>query len=160
MRLVDIQQIVAESDVGQWDRLGTPSYIDRFGQVEGGGNVWLEHDSHYERAVLTTHIEIGLAWGMTLVENFDEPYLRGDNDSLRDHARSAWVDVLLNGEPVCREVYVSIDSGRGTIPIPELDDTGRYWISRWQYAVVGLIDAMSSHGHMDRYVKQAGFDIR
>lgn len=117
-------------------------YLDRFSQVSSGGRTWLEHDSHHSRAVLRDDVAIGLAWGLTENDTFEEDWTTRFPDP---KASSAWLEVLYHGQPVDRELMVHVDgrcyvprchSGSSTTSAPTGRRSSGLRVTRWQHHVV------------------------
>ncbi len=165
MTLDEIRAQITASAADGWHSLSGAIYLPTFSQVTQGERVWLEHDSHHSRAVLRDDVAIGIAWGLTVNENFEEDWSSNFPDS---KASSSWLEVLYNGQPVDRELIVHVD-GRCYVPMPEqvFDDLSAdrpkvigLRITRWQHHVVGLAQALGGTTYdYDGYVRRCGFEL-
>lgn len=174
MTLDDLLTTITGSEPEQWHRVdsGWVTYMDRFSQVsswhEGEERVWLEHTSHHSRAVYKPDIAIGMAWGLRRDpddQGFHEDWLERFADP---NAWAAWLDVLYHGQPVDRRLYVVVDGGRCSLPLPEqmFADNGldwprekRLWVPEVDVKLFRLVNELSSGWDFDRYLNQAGFDV-
>lgn len=167
MTLDEIRARIAVTTAADWHLLGgnVPVYLDKFVQVSGGDNIWLEHDSHHSRAVLRDDLAIGLAWGLRENENFEEDWSSKFPDP---KASSDWLEVLYHGQPVDRELIVHVD-GRCYVPLPEqiFDDLHAdqpkvigLRVTRWQHHLVGIAQGLSGTTYdYDGYVQRCGFEV-
>jgi hypothetical protein len=165
MTLDEIRAQITASTASGWQPLSGPVYLPTFVQVSHGENVWLEHNSHHSRAVLRDDVAIGLAWGLTVNESFEEDWSSRFPDP---KASSDWLEVLYNGQPVDRELIVHVD-GRCYVPMPEqvFDDVHAdrpqvvgLRITQWQQHVVGIAQALGGAGYdYGDYVRRCGFQV-
>ena len=79
--------------------------------VVGGGS-----DAHGTIAIFKPDPAVSLAWGITVGDNFKEPWANKFPDP---RASSHWADVRLNGSVVFRATYVSVDGARADLPMPD-----------------------------------------
>src|SRR5262245_27336140 len=138
MTLQEIIDRIVMSQPSDWHVMGGhPSYHDRFDQVESGGQTWLELESHRTVAAFKPDASITMAWGLTVNENFQEPWANRFPDS---QASSHFVDVFLNGALVYREMYVSVDGARCDLPLPLERHGGRVPLK--YFAFIALVERL------------------
>lgn len=167
MTLDELRERILTTTADDWHSLDggrVPVYLDVFTQVGSGDQTWLEHDSHHSRAVLRDDIAIGLAWGLTENDTFEEDW---STPFPHRGASSAWLEVLYHGQPVDRQLIVHVD-GRCYVPMPEqvFDDIHAdrpevvgLRITGWQHHVVGLAQSLGGGYDYDSYVRRCGFEI-
>ena len=101
-----------------WGQGAGPSYreqlIESWSRDSGK---WLEVRSHSMVATLRTDIDISLAFGLECNEDFQESWINVFPDP---KASSHFVDFFYRGTLVHRDVYVTVDGGRGHLPLPEV----------------------------------------
>jgi hypothetical protein len=172
MTLEELQQTILASSADDWRRVdaGGPTFFDAFDQTtswdDGVERTWLEHTFHHSRVVYSPNIQIGMAWGM--------PRDSGDSGFYEDwverfpdeHASAAWLDLLLNGQPVDRRLYVVVDGGRCKIPLPGQIFHGdlrahevRRWISNGDYRLFKLINEIDNGVDYEGYLDRSGLDV-
>jgi hypothetical protein len=173
MTLDDLLATITASQREQWHRVddGSVTFLDRFSQVsawpQGEERVWLEHSSHHSRVVYTPDVAIGMAWGLQRDPDdttFREDWLERFADP---KAWAAWLDVLYNGQPVDRRLYVVVDGGRCKLPLPEqifakgIDwpREKRLWVPEVDAKLLRLVNEIDNGREYDRYLNQAGFDV-
>jgi hypothetical protein len=94
-----------------------PAYRDRFtfwSKLNGQSGV-LEAESHDIVAVYMPDVSITLAWGLRHIDDFEEEWA---NKFSEPHASSFYVDVFYNNALIFRDICVSVDGGRATLPLP------------------------------------------
>jgi hypothetical protein len=152
----DFLRAVIGSRAEDWHRVdgGGNTYLDSFVAVTARHDDeevhWLEHDGHHRRVVFKPNIAIGMAWGIKREpdERFDEEWVRKFPDE-NAGARAAWLDLLYNGQPVDRRLYVGVDGGRCKISLPGQTFRGdmsahevRRWISYGDYRRFAIVPAL------------------
>lgn len=106
-----------------------------------------------ERAVLQTDIDIALAWGTTLVDDFREPWANNNPDP---SARSFNVYILHNGAPVYADFLVSVDGGRCYLPPPR---GGSNLVPTNRFELAQLLDGIERpHGEFRDYFERSGLE--
>jgi hypothetical protein len=175
MTLDEIRSIVADTTAADWRVLSddAPTYLNRFGEVRGADEHWLQHSEHEARAVLRCDLDVGLAWGMQDRSSAGES-LEPDwtSNTLARRATASVVEVLYRGQPVDREVYAVIDNARGVVPWPR----GRFAhgadvaavrptaleVSRWQRDLVVLLGDLGvavGAGSVEEYMGRCGITV-
>jgi hypothetical protein len=78
----------------------------------------MNEDGYAWVATLKSDVSIKLQWGRTCVSEFDEPWTR----KFPNHeATSEYAEVLHQGSPVYREIYVAADGGKVLLPMPRIE---------------------------------------
>ncbi|MDN5687115.1 MAG: hypothetical protein L0G94_10650 [Brachybacterium sp.] len=128
MKVSDIVRIFVESDNTDWTRLDkVASAILPFPYWETGANgsrsAWITFTSY---AVHNSHPDIQLLWGM----DEDERPFEGRGQSPRSFPElPTWPNpavrmenavLLWHGMPVHQFYYLSVDGGRGIVPVPDV----------------------------------------
>ena len=157
--------LVAKTTLGDWSELPGPTHIYSIGDGSENGAWRLFLDAHYGRAVLRNHLDVGLAWGMTWNDEFEEPWTQHFPDK---SATGHYADILWRGSLVSRESYVTVDGGRYAIPLPRQDFEEimpgehalmPYTISSWQYAFGKIIHGLSAGHPYDEGLRRARVEI-
>jgi hypothetical protein len=175
MTLDEIRSIVADTTAAHWHVLSgdAPTYLNRFGEIRGADEHWLQHSEHDARAVLRRDLDVGLAWGMEDRSSGGES-LEPDwtSTTLARRATASVVDVLYRGQPVDREVYAVIDNGHGLVPWPRARFAGdaaladvkpeALEVSSWQRDLVMLLRDLGvavGAGSVEDYMRRCGITV-
>jgi hypothetical protein len=166
MTLDELRELVTGTQTHDWHELSSgPVFFDGFGQGSENGEWRLFTDSHHGRAVLKANLDVGLAWGLTWRERFEEPWTQNFADT---SATGHYADVLWRGSPVIRELYVTVDGGRYAIPLPgqqfeEVTPSKHVLlgllISPWEYALGKLIHGLSASHDYDEGLRRARVEM-
>jgi len=166
-------QTILASRADHWQNVdaGGNTYLDSFSEgmrwtKEGEEIRWLEHDGHHTRVVCKPNVAIGMAWGMDR-EGGDGSFFEDWVEHFPDPAASAaWLDLLYNGQPVDRRLYVVVDGGRCKIPLPEQIFRGdltshevRRFIPYPDYKLLALVNELSSGFDYEDYLDRSGLDV-
>jgi hypothetical protein len=143
---------IVMSQPSDWNVIGgRPSYSDEFHQLQSGNRKWLEIRSHYTVAAFMPDVSITLAWGLPVVDDFREPWA---NTFPNPHASSHFLDVFYNGALVFRALYVNVDGGRASLPLP-LKHYGGAVPLRYS-AFISLLDRLDRSSQFPSYFERAG----
>jgi hypothetical protein len=143
---VTLDEILAtflNSSQADWsDDLSTPTFLY--------GSPADEDDkrAHHGRKVYKPDIAIGLAWGSTVNDSYHDPWLNKYPD--KSPGRSFFIDLLYNGQVVYRELGVSVDGGRYTLP------AGRGVMSDDQREVIGWYAIPEEHEFLSAFARATG----
>lgn len=163
MKFSDYVSEVLQSEKEDWNVIpcwgsGTgPSYRDKF-EIStriGPARSWeLEVLSHSHTAALKDNLAITIAWGLSANEDFQEPWANGFADP---HATSSHVDFFYHGALVYRELYVTVDGGRVSLPLPE-QRSGQLVVAENYAKVVALLNSLEGPyaDEFERYMTEAG----
>ncbi|MGO9839169.1 MAG: hypothetical protein ACLP1X_33725 [Polyangiaceae bacterium] len=167
MNLQEYMRLVVESDTRAWNVItcwgagSGPSYRDKFeiATVSGAQQVtrWeLRVDSHGMSAALRADLAVTLAWGLKSNENFHEEWANQFSDP---HATSSYVDLFYNGALIHRELYVTVDGGRASLPLPER--RGERLVAPIGYAHLCrlLVSFETNADDFDHYMTRAGISV-
>lgn len=105
-------------------------------------------------AVYMPNASITLAWGLRHRDEFREDW----TDLFPDKsASSSWVDVFYNGALVYRDLYVAVDGGRASLPLP----IGQALeVPAGKYRFFRTLDAIEhATSQYETYIERAGFKI-
>jgi hypothetical protein len=176
MTLDEIRSIVADTTAADWRVLSgdAPTYLNRFGEIRGADEHWLQHSEHKARAVLRRDLDVGLAWGMEDRASTGES-LEPDwtSATLARRATASVVEVLYRGQPVDREVYAVIDDARGIVPWPRArfaqgggpaaaGEPEALEVSGWQRDLVVLLRDLGvavCAGSVEDYTRRCGITV-
>jgi hypothetical protein len=175
MTLDEIRSIVADTTAAHWHILSgdAPTYLNRFGEVRGADDHWLQHSEHDARAVLRRDLDVGLAWGMEDRSSGGES-LEPDwtSTTLARRATASVVEVLYRGQPVDREIYAVIDNGHGLVPWPRARfaqgvavadvEPEALEVSSWQRDLVVLLRGLGvavGAGSVEDYMRRYGITV-
>ena len=167
MTLDEIRTIVADTTAADWHVLSgdAPTYLNRFGEVRGADEHWLQHSEHEARAVLRRDLDVGLAWGM------EDPSSPGESlepdwtsTTLARRATASVDEVLYRGQPVDRLVYAVIDNAHGLVPWPRAAaiQPKTLEVSRWQRDLVVLLRDLGvavGAGSVEDYMRRYGITV-
>jgi hypothetical protein len=151
----EIRALVAGTVEKGWYTLSgdAPSYFNRFVDIPAGDALYLAHAEHASRAVLREDLDVGLVWGMRDSSSIEGPVeVSWATPLQRPVVQGHVVEVLYRGQPVEREVYASLEEGRGIVPWP----TPRYpgsaasdrhappvWeVTHWQLDLILLLNEL------------------
>lgn len=111
-------------------------------------------DIHYSVAAYKPDLAITMAWGMPCLKDFKEPW----TDRFADKkASSRYVDVFYSGSVVFRDLFVVVDGGRASLPMPK---AGTNEVKVLEATFIRTLDELnSSTSRYDDYLKQAGFEL-
>jgi hypothetical protein len=152
MRLDELMERIIMSEPSDWHTAGRPTYRDKLDEVGGGdGQHWIEIDSHNRVAAFIPDVSITMAWGLTIVDDFHEPWANLFPDP---SASSHHVDVFFNGALVYRASYVAVDGSRCYLPLPLARHDGRVPL-RYR-AFIALLDRLSHTSDFRGYFERAG----
>jgi hypothetical protein len=165
MKLEDLLALCAKSKADWWKVIpcggggAGPSFLDAW-RAGADGEPTL-YGTHTMRAAYRPDVSLALAWGLTAQAEFRDSW----TDRLSDEPASThFVDFFWNGALIERGLYVAVDSGRCNLPIPQWDltgeRTGALWITRWQHSFFALLNALEAVSDFDRYLTDAGFEVR
>lgn len=119
---------ILRSGRDDWNVIGCsgagPSYRDKL--IEWSSRdlgKWLEVRSHPMVATLKSDLDISLAFGLDCNKDFVEAWANGFPDP---KASSHFVDFFFRGSLVHRDVYVTVDGGRGNLPLPIVEYNDDY----------------------------------
>ena len=101
-----------------WGFSAGPSYLERSSVwTTGKGEISnIEVESQGMVTALKTNLSISIAWGITSNPDFKEEWANQFPDP---SASSHMVDFFYNGSLVFRDIYVSVDGGRCSLPLPD-----------------------------------------
>jgi len=148
-----------------WGGDSGPSYHGSFTFYEKyhGREGVLEEDSHRDVAVYMPDVSITMAWGLHWVKDFREDWA---NSFPEPTATSSYVDVFYNNALVFRDVRVTVDGGRVSLPLPNRKfdkDTNKVIaleVPERCYSFIKLVHSIeNSLLDYDEYCERAGFKI-
>jgi hypothetical protein len=153
MTLQELIERIVMSQPGDWHVVaGHPTYRDELIENEGNGNHWISIVSHHTTAAFRPDVSITMAWGLGENKDFREPWANKFPDP---HAASAYADVFYNGALVYRTLYVLVDGGRCSLPLPDQrQEPGGVAEAYAQF--VHLLDRLTGGGEFARYFEGAG----
>ena len=113
-------------------------------------------DSHGMSAALRADLAVTLAWGLKSNEDFHEEWANQFSDP---HATSSYVDLFYNGALIHRELYVTVDGGRASLPLPER--RGERLVAPIGYAHLCrlLVSFETNADDFDHYMTRAGISV-
>jgi len=164
----EIWRILVESDATDWYQVPEAQSAGAFlwsitTWHSGDDLVNIELESHHSRAVYRPDVSLGLAWGLRHQKDFTESWTDVFPDT---NASSQYVDVLWNGMLIDRLVFVVVDGGRSTIPMPDRKLVERtvvgYWLTKRNFRFGGLIAGIKGSTALhtyQSYVERAGIVV-
>ena len=175
MRLDELRHTISDSEPDDWNVITGPSYLDHFVPMEVNrgqpGLVYeLHHAAHHTRAILTSDVDISIAWGLYLDPDNPAYFSEAWTQSFPDKkAYAQYADVFYRGSLVDRVTIVAVDGGRYKIAMPEQDleeienmkpKLIGYWIGPWEDAVGRLITRLDGGHSYEAGLKRAGIEYR
>jgi hypothetical protein len=170
MTLDEYMRLVSDSTRSDWNVIvcwgagSGPSYLtDMSVWYTGSGDFHnLEMRTHSSVATFKQDISVSFAWGMQSNDDFMEDWANKFPDS---HASSYYIDFFYHGSLIARELGVSVDGGRVTLPLPDRDidsrtyETRRLTVTSQMNSILKLINSMTSSYDYDEYLKRAGIVV-
>lgn len=125
MTLEEYKNLITTAVLDDWTKIGCwgagsgPSYRDAISVwTKGSGEFHnIEIESHAEIFSLKTNLLVSVACGLTHNDDFIEEWANSFPDK---KASSSFVDFFYSNQLVYRDIYVSVDGGRCSIPLPEM----------------------------------------
>ena len=163
MTLAELMDRIINSSKEDWNSIACwgagsgPSYRNKFEfySTYEGEQAVLHCVPYGMAASYKPDLSITLAWGLTVNEDFREPWANKFPDP---KASSHYVDVFFNNALVYRELYVVVDGGRTKLPIPRKPK--ELLVPRNYYSFIKLLDEIDTYlSSYESYFKQAGFEI-
>lgn len=164
MTLDELLKTVWESSFGDWTKINGPTFLE-WGDRELG----LAHEA---TAVYKPDPTITIAWGLTAMESFSAPWTKKFPAHDPIDVWSCYLDIFYCGALVHREMYVELDGGRCSVPLPrtERDDTGEtksYFPAHldrfWQNVFIplqGTPEPYGGFGTYEWYRDQTGIPVK
>ena len=126
MTFDDYFSLILDSEPKDWEHTGCwgsgsgPSYKNMFTMWGSGGNkrTNIDIESHSAIATFKKDLNISLAWGITVNDDFQEDWANSNADP---KASSHLIDFFFGSTLVTRQYYVSVDGGRAMLPIPKIE---------------------------------------
>lgn len=162
---MDIQQyekIIIGSAKEQWTVItcwggGGPSYLEESSVCETGA---IEINYHSMRASLKTDLSIWIAWGLPSNRDFKETWANKFQDP---KAGAYFIDFFYGSSLVFRDLYVSIDGGRCSIPFPyiekEEDNKYVYKVSDKKHKFFEIFNEFEINTDFYSYFKQTDIQL-
>jgi hypothetical protein len=137
--LKEMIRLVLDSDVSDWNVLEVFSDRD---------------NDHSSRAVFKMELSVSLCWGRTRCPDFEEEWTK---KFIGREAASEYAELFFNGSVVFRELYVSVDAGKGILPMPRIPDhTVPADLLRFAALLHGLSGMNQGGWRFGQYVQLAG----
>ena len=154
MRLDDLMDTILRSAPTDWHAIhGFPTYRDTLsGASDGEGHHWIEIESHHSVATFIPDASITMAWGISVVDDFKEPWANKFPDQ---HASSALADVFYNGALVYRTFYILVDGAQCKLPLPDSREMPG-GVSESYGRFVHLLNRVDGNDEFESYFERAG----
>lgn len=141
-----------------------PSYLQDLSVWTDGENAFknLEVKEHYARATCMDDLNMWFAWGYGCNSDFHESWTEIFPDR---SASSSYIDFFYGCSLVHRELYVTVDGGRCSIPLPEKtfdSNTNKvlsYWISSERLEFYRILNELEGCKDLDSYVQRANIKV-
>ena len=170
MKLGEYEKIITNTQENDWTKIicwgagSGPSYLNSFSVCSRGiGELDnIEIDTHTDYMSYKHNLLISVAWGLIHNDDFNEDWAKKFPNR---HAKSGFVDFFYSDILVFRDIYVSVDGGRCTLPLPKIKFTQdthnveKLVVSRKRYEFFKFLNSYASNDSYYSYVKQAGFEI-
>jgi hypothetical protein len=165
MQYDDLVRTVLNSQPKDWQDIGHPvwpQYLS-YGTVRRDGELsdWISVREHSQGWVLRSNVQIQLAFGLESGDelSFDWPPLP-DPKVIGRH-----VEIKFNGQPVFRDMLISVDGRRCVLPLPASetinDEEGMpsiryaYSATKDEIALARLVDSLTGGDRFDVYMRLA-----
>jgi len=116
MKLIDIQNKVYSSNDSDWNVMDINTVYSWEYGTQNGQN-YIEPIMHNKLAVLENSVEISIAFGAPINDNYQESWCKLFPDP---SSKSVSVDIRYNGEVVASSIFIIVDGGRYIVPLPEI----------------------------------------
>jgi hypothetical protein len=137
--LGEMIRLVVDSEVSDWH------VLELFSDQEG---------DHSSRAVFKDDLSISLCWGRTRCADFEEEWTK---KFIGQEAASEYAELFFNGSAIFRQIYVSVDAGKGILPMPTIPDhTVPADLLRFAGLLNGLSGMNTDGWRFGQYVQLAG----
>jgi len=170
MNLQEYASSIIDSTKGDWNIItcwgfsAGPSYLARSSVWTTGKGEFsnMEVESQGMVASLKTNLSISIAWGITSNPDFKEDWANMFDDP---SASSHIIDFFYNGSLVFRDIYVSVDGARCSLPLPDRDfddkthKVRRHTVPKDKYSFFRMFDGFEQVSDFDGYFDRAGFEI-
>jgi len=104
-------------------------------------------------------VSIALRWPLRESSPYWETWLAFLKPGEEGEPRS-WVELLYNGAPVERVMYLSVDGYRAELPIPRFSPKDDWVIPRWQFDFFRMFNALErATSEFETYLERAGFVV-
>lgn len=168
MDLREYEKLIVDTSEEDWTKISCwgagsgPSFYNKFDVWTTGSGKFenLEIDSHSEYFSLKKDLLVSVACGIKSNDDFLEDWANKFSDS---HASSYFVDFFYSGVLVYRDLCVSVDGGRASLPLPKIifnkekNKIEKLVISKNRYEFFKLIN--NYRQDYDNYIKDAGFEL-
>lgn len=176
MRLDEILQFIPDTDASHWHVITDyPIFHHSFEfSSSGSGQASITGvESHTRRAVLRSDIDVALEWGMRRMRDEKEFYPWNEPQRFADpNVHTFWVDLFYRDAVVEREMLVSVDGSRATLPVahsrridgksfgePATSGSYEHYTTRAEYDLARLIDDLDGGRDFDGYFARSKFKI-
>lgn len=168
MKLEELIKTILNSEKDQWNMISCwgygsgPSYKNKFEffNVYNGQENVLWVDSHSNICIFKEDIDITMAFGITLNEDFIAEWANQFDDP---RAYSKIIDIFYRGVLVFRETYLVVDGGRCELPIPSYRENRELIVTKDYYNFIKLLEKIingsNNDDHFNYYFNQTGIKI-
>lgn len=161
MTFEDVIETVASSETEDWwsepcwGATSGPSYRyqPEFWELLDGAKNVFKMESHTNVGSYKPDVSITIAWGLTYLDDFKEPWANKFPDP---KASGCYLDIFYNSALIFRVPYVTVDCGRGKLPLPNI--TGLTVPERYN-RIIRLLDSLDHNSDYDSFFQRAGFSI-
>lgn len=168
MTLEEYKNLIISATLDEWTTIGCwgagsgPSYRDAISVwTKGSGEFHnIEIESHAEIFSLKSNLLVSVACGLTHNDDFIEDWANSFPDK---KASSSFVDFFYSNQLVYRDIYVSVDGGRCSIPLPEMkfdestDEVKALTVQREKYEFYRLLNGTGYD--YDSYMQRTGIVV-
>jgi hypothetical protein len=146
-----------------WGKGSGPSYLQEIGVWNDGGGDFknIEVNAHGMRASYNDDLNIWIAWGYTANPDFREEWANRFPDP---NASSSYVDFFFGANLVFRDLYVTVDGGRCSVPLPKRDfdkhekRVTRIYASSERINFFRILNQMESSIDYDKCIDMCGIE--
>lgn len=167
MRLTDLLTTIYSSDPEHWNSIDPPyaKYLTHL-EVEGR-SVQAESFGYHAKWIYVEDIHISLAISEE-IDRQGSDYQADWNVWPDKRIEEHYLDILVGGQVVFRQLVLSVDGGRVILPSPKLEtvDTGQMWhepftnsVTELQFELARFIAGVQGNRDFEVYFKQAGFVV-
>jgi len=162
MKLDDLLLTVESSSHDEWhkmDHFTLHGWESGERAVSGQQHPYLEPKWHHKLAILKSDIDVSIAFGADVVEDFGETWTANFPNP---KASSILVVLRYKGAVVYEWTFVVVDGGRYLLPLPELNN-GQYEVTTaslpFARLMFGLYGQGGLHTALENALTRAGINI-
>lgn len=160
MNLNDYKKAILGTSIDDWTSIACwgagagPSFRDAIHESMHANGSTTHIESHSNILSLKADLNIQIAHGLSCLENYVAPWTKNFTD---EAASSFFVDFFYANQLIYRDIYISVDGGRCSLPSPRSNAVkGSFEVPEDKYEFYRLLNDFHDY---DDYMREAGFII-